>query len=344
MARDTRETTSKSLAVLELVDLIDYCDDLQNAPSDEEAAELEKCQFLLYGLENGRIAANQTEDTYDTSEESNKVRLSPEEVLSYVENPLESISNADFESMYGFRKQSVLNILNGIAYGWTNQTQRGCPKSPIHSVLITLNFLVHGNLTSATSVCPRVSQPTLSRILAKVTGLLAEMRSRFIKLPTTKHELELIQRKFELTSGFPSVIGCVGSTHIAIRTPSKTVCDDYLNEDGYHSYRFSAICGPKMEFYEVSSRWPGASNENNIFHLSEFNQLLETNGTSVALANNRYACTNYVMTPIENANSAPVARYCEAHAATYNFPEAVALLKRRFQCLRTILKFKDGNR
>lgn len=343
MARDTREVTSKSLAVLELVNLIDYCDELQNAPSDEEATELEKCQVLLYDIENDRNAAKQAEDTYGTFGEANKVILSRKEFLSYVENPLESIPNADFESIYGFRKQSVLNILNGIAYGWTNQTQRGCPTSPIHSVLITLNYLVNGNSMSATSVCPPVSQSTLSRILAKVTGLLAEMRSRYIKLPTTKHELELIKRKFELTSGFPSVIGCVGSTHIAIRTPSRTVCDDYLNEDGYHSYRFSAICGPKMEFYEVSSRWPGASNENNIFHLSEFNQLLETNGTSVALASNRYVCTDYVMTPIENADTAPVARYCEAHTATYNFPEAVALLKRRFQCLRTILKFKDGN-
>lgn len=331
MARNTKVAQSRSLAVLELINLID---ELQNVPSEEDEREMEKFQYL-YDIERARISDAECQ-------ESNELLRNRNDFLIYVENPLESIPDADFESTYGFRKQSVLNILNDIAYGWSNRTQRGCPKSPIHSLLITLNYLVNGTSASASSTCLPVSQSTLSRILAKVTGLLADMRSRFIKCPTSKHELESIKRKFEMVNGFPKVIGCVGSTHIAIRTPSKTVSDDYLNEFGYHSYRFSAICGFNMEFYEVTSRWPGASNENNIFHLSEFNQLLETNGTSIALANNRYSGIDFVMTPVENVNKTPDSRYNEAHAATYNFPQAMALLMRRFQCLRTVLKFKDG--
>lgn len=339
MTRNTRIAKSKSLAVLEVINLIDYCDELQNVPSDEADEEMEKCQNL-YDIENARILMPLGGNV--ECHKSNELLANPNDSLVYADNPLESIPDAVFESTYGFRKQSVLNILNDIAYGWSNRTQRGCPKSPIHSLLITLNYLVNGTLASVAPTCPPVSQSTLSRILAKVTGLLAELRTRFIKVPTSKHELESIKRKFETLKGFPMVIGCVGSTHIAIRTPSKTVSDDFLNEFGYHSYRFSAICGFDMEFYEVTSRWPGASNENNIFHLSEFNQLLETNGKSIALANNRYAGIDFVMTPVENVNKTTDSRYNEAHAATYNFPQAMALFMRRFQCLRTVLKFKDG--
>lgn len=341
MERDTAFIKSKSLKILNLINLLDYCDDLQNVPADEEDMEMEKCQ-LLYDIELAHAQITNKNATYG---DTVGVHANGSDSSGYVENPMDSITEEDFESTYGFRKQTVLNIFNDIAYGWTNRTQRGCPKSPMHSLLVTMNYLVNGTLAATTtSNCPPpMSQSTFSRTLAKVTELIAEMRSRFIKLPTRKHEQESIKRKFKIASDFPLVVGCIGSTHIAIRTPSKMIWDDYLNEDGYHSYRFSAICGPELEFYEVTSRWPGASNENNIFHLSEFNQLLETNGgTSVALANNRYACTDYVMTPVENANTVSSLRYNEAHVATYNFPQAVALLKRRFQCLRTVLKFKDG--
>lgn len=341
MARNTGNVKLRSLAILELVNLIDYCDDAQNG-SDEEDEYIEKCQNL-YDIVNGGSGFNSVSGI-DVGCEANGLLAGQNSFSGIIENPMESFPDAEFESTFGFRKQSVLNILEMCSYGWTNRTQRGCPKSPIHSLLITLNYLVNGTLVPASSRCPPVSQSTLSRILAKVTGLLAEMRSRFIKLPTSKPEQESIKKSFESVSGFPSVIGCAGSTHIAIRTPSKIVCDNYLNEDGYHSYRYSAICGPRMEFYEVTSRWPGASNENNIFHLSEFNQLLETNSESIALANNRYTCSDYVMTPVENANTLLARRYNEAHAATFNFPQAVALLKRRFQCLQTVLKFKEGKR
>lgn len=336
MARNAKCVKSKTLAILELINFIDYCDDLQNITADEQDEAIEKCQSL-YDVENVRTDSNRFRGIDSTS-----IFDDSHEVLTNRNDYFSSIPDAVFESTYGFRKQSVIHILNDIAYGWTNRTQRGCPKSPLHSLLITLNYLMNGTLTSATSTCPPVSQSTLSRILAKVTGLLAEMRSRFIKLPTSKQEQLSIKRTFEIINGFPLVLGCVGSTHIGIRTPSKTVCDDYLNESGYHSYRFLAICGPKMEFYEVTSRWPGASNENNIFRLSEFNQMLETNGTSIALANNRYITTDYVMTPAENVNTMPASHFNEAHAATYNFPQAMTLFKRRFQCLQTILKFKDG--
>lgn len=137
---------------------------------------------------------------------------------------------------------------------------------------------------------------------------------------------------------------------IAIKTPSKSVVDDYLNEDNYYSFRLFACTGPNLEFYEIITRWPGASHENKIFNLSEMYQRFEftTKMDGVLLANERYSCTNFVMTPIEVANEpnqtldSKYRRYNAAHRKTYSFFEAIKLLKGRFRCLQNVLACQDG--
>lgn len=258
-------------------------------------------------------------------------------------NPMENVSDHSFQVNYGFRKDTVLAILQMIDYGMCTDTQRGSPKSPLHALLITLKFLISGNIPHQSSLCEAVSQSTISRILKKVTGLLSELRLRFIKIPEGK-QFKSIEMKFKENGGLPEVFGCIGSTHIAIKTPNKTLADDYLNEYGYHSNRFLAISGPNLEFYEIISRWPGASHENKIFNLTEVFQRFEyTNKMEgVLLANERYVCTNFVLTPIEDAVEINDIRYNEAHRATYNFPKTIQLLKQRFKCLQTVLCHSEG--
>lgn len=81
-----------------------------------------------------------------------------------------------------------------------------------------------------------VSQPTISRIIKKVTSLLAELKLRFVKIPD-KAEFKKISSKFLNNGQFPEVFGCIGSTHIPIKSPGKSICDGYFNENGFYSFR-----------------------------------------------------------------------------------------------------------
>lgn len=85
-----------------------------------------------------------------------------------------------------------------------------------------------------------VSQPTISRIIKKITTLLSELKLRFIKIPA-KSENQKIQQQFYENGKFPEVFGCVGSTHIAIKSPSKNLAHGYLNENGFYSFRILVI-------------------------------------------------------------------------------------------------------
>lgn len=257
-------------------------------------------------------------------------------ILSSMKN-----SENEFPIKYGFSKETVYEIYRMIEYGFKKETRRGNPKSPMYSLLLTLQFLTTGSMDYQTDA-ESASQSTVSRILKKVTGLLAELKPRFVKIPEI-NKCKTIAEKFCRIGGFPNVFACIGSSHIPIKTPIKSVADDYLNEDGYYSYRLFACTGPNLEFFEIITRWPGASHENKIFNLSEMFQRFEFSGKmdGILLANERYSCTNYVMTPVE-VPTLNETRYNAAHKKTYNFSDAIRLLKSRFKCLQNVLAFQDG--
>lgn len=106
------------------------------------------------------------------------------------------------------------------------------------------------------------------------------------------------------------------------------------------------ICGPDLEFYEIISRWPGATHENKIFNISEIHQRFEYNqmdGGGVLLANRNYTVRNFVLTPVENPMNVKEWQYNAAHKLTYLIPKAINIWKKRFKCLQTVLNHKEGN-
>lgn len=108
--------------------------------------------------------------------------------------------------------------------------------------------------------------------------------------------------------------------------------------------QFQLVCSPNLEFFEIISRWPGASHENKIFNISETYQRFEYNKMDgVLLASNQYACTNFVLTPTLMPHSQKEIRFNEAHERCYVVPRAVKLWKSRFKCLQNVLHHKEGN-
>lgn len=346
--------------LLDCIEALNRCDELSN-PTD--LVDFEALQLSYQQLRNRRLlllSADEVDKFADNDEGSAAqgkipaIADSPKgSNLPDPLNPLETISDADFPAMFGFRKSSVIDILKHIEFGWRNDVQFRSSYLPLHSILITLYFLVNGTLAYklpailSDMLCrKKISQPAVSRTISKVASLLADLRLRFVKLPTAARVQAETIAAFKALGGLSGVIGCVGSTQIAIRTPPRNACTDYLNEDGTYSYRFAAVCGPKMEFSEISTRWPGSSNENNIFNLSEINQKLEANafGDSFVVASSKYSGSGFVLTPRNGRTDMTPAmmRFNESHRLTYIFPQSIKLLKRRFQCLRTVLRCKDG--
>lgn len=270
--------------------------------------------------------------------------------LKDVQNPLNHYADDEFQQRYRFDKETVHDILQMIEYGLTKLTNRGQPISPMLELLITLRFLATGSFQQKDGRRRNetaVSQPTVSRILKKVTTLLSELKLRFIKIPDRMDAAatKRLANQFQQIGSFPEVFACVGATHVAVRSPGKTVSDGYLNEFGFYSFRACMLCGPDLQFFEMISRWPGGTHENKIFNISEMHQRFEYQPMEgiVLLADKNYAARNFVMVPVEQPHNAKEWKYNEAHRKTYVIPAAVALWKRRFGCLQTVLNNKEGS-
>lgn len=80
-----------------------------------------------------------------------------------------------------------------------------------------------------------LSQPTVSRICAKVATAIAKHSATYIRMPQTLSEQQKVIRQFYQIRNFPSVIGCIDCTHIKIKKYGGDAAQYYINRKGYYS-------------------------------------------------------------------------------------------------------------
>ncbi|XP_037025586.1 protein ALP1-like isoform X3 [Bradysia coprophila] len=337
MTEKREKFVNNCFRVLTVLDQLDKIDDSDRDINDSlvKCKRIrENCVVEVEPAASGQLAGQSERKRCTTS--------NPTKGLMDGQNPLEVLSNEQFTRTYRFSKECVEDILQIIAYGLTKFTNRGKPFSPVLQLLITLQFLTTGTFKTKKKIL--VSQPTISRTIKKVTSLLSESRLRFIKIPD-RAELKSISASFSSNGQFPEVFGCIGSTHIAIKSPGKSISDGYFNESGFYSFRVFMACGPDLQFYELISRWPGATQENKIFNISEIHQKFQFNQLEgILLADHNYPASNlipFVMTPVDPPRNVQDCMYNDSHKRTYNIEKAVKLWKQRFKCLQTVLNNKE---
>lgn len=249
------QTVRKVLTILDILDQIDSIPDFDLDfdhidfiyKNNAECAKRPPTVAATVADEAIKEIENQAQNDDDahTAKRQKTVAHSPVRGLKDAENPLEALTEDEFQRAFRFNKETVQDILKMLSYGLAKVTNRGQPVSPMFELLITLRFLATGSFQ--TKMCKNVSQPTISRILKRVTTLLSEQRLRFIKIPE-RSDFKRISGQFYKRGGCPEVFGCVGSTHVAIKSPGKNLAEGYLNELGYHSFR--TLVSGKFSFYK----------------------------------------------------------------------------------------------
>lgn len=85
--------------------------------------------------------------------------------------------------------------------------------SPIQQLLVALRFYSTGNFQLDNAELLGISQPTISRIVQKVSGIIASKYRDVVTFPSGNRILE-VQRGFMNISGIPGVVGAIDCTHI----------------------------------------------------------------------------------------------------------------------------------
>lgn len=90
----------------------------------------------------------------------------------------------------------------------------------IIKVTTALSVLASGSFQRVAGDVLHISQASVSRCVTQFLDAMLQHISHFIKFPDTPAERRRYKGGFYRVAGFPSVVGAIDCTHVAIRAPS----------------------------------------------------------------------------------------------------------------------------
>jgi len=133
-------------------------------------------------------------------------------------NPLEELDDVEFYEKFRFRKESIHFIMELIEPDLTRHVARGVPVPILLQLLGTIRFMATGSFQSVVGELINISQPTMSRMVRRVSRVIASKSSTVVKFPTNEDVISH-QRKFLEIGGFPGVVGTIDCSHVKIQSP-----------------------------------------------------------------------------------------------------------------------------
>lgn len=93
-----------------------------------------------------------------------------------------------------------------------------------------------------------MSQPSICRIVKKISTIFAENLATYIKFPSTEAEQRRNINLFNNIAGFPNVSGCIDCTHIPIGNPGGDNAELFRNRKSFFSLNIQASFIIKFKF------------------------------------------------------------------------------------------------
>lgn len=208
--------------------------------------------------------------------------------------------------------------------------------SPMNQLLTTLRYYATNFHLQSAANFGGFSKVTAHRIIQRVSASIAKLRPQFITFPGSAEERRKTQVQFYDIARFPRVIGAIDCTHVKICSPGSLIAEQFRNRKNYYSLNVQVIGNANLEITDIVARWPGSAHDSNIFKNSVRGALFAGGNyqNNLLLGDAGYACSEYLLTPLDN----PVYRhehlYNESHIRTRNVVERLfGVWKRRFPVL-----------
>ncbi|GFY63127.1 nuclease HARBI1 [Trichonephila inaurata madagascariensis] len=178
-------------------------------------------------------------------------------------------------------------------------------------VLIALRFYAVACMQLAIAYLFDVIQPTVCRVVHRVSEAIASLLPDFIHLPVNREECKTVSRKSFNIAGFPKVIGALDGTFVRIVSPGGEDAERFRCRKNYFALNVQTIVDADLVIRKVVARWPGSAHDSTVFNNSSACLSLKTNELYKdchLLGDTGYACKKYLLIPFRNPRSLAEAR------------------------------------
>lgn len=127
--------------------------------------------------------------------------------VKFRNNLFEELDHVEFKNRFRLDKNTVLFLANLLELVIEPVNDRNHPVSKLNQILICLRYYASGTFQINVGDHFNVSQPTVSRIVTKITRHIAGLRPQFICMPHNEVEKRQTVEKFYNIAGLPGVIG-----------------------------------------------------------------------------------------------------------------------------------------
>ncbi|GFX26136.1 putative nuclease HARBI1, partial [Trichonephila clavipes] len=149
--------------------------------------------------------------------------------------------------------------------------------NPVEQVLIALRFYAVSCMQLAIADLFDVSQPTVCRVVHRVSEAIASLLPDFIHLPVNREACKTVSRKFFSIAGFPKVIGALDGTFVRIVSPGGEDAERFRCRKNYFALNVQTIVDSDLVIRNVVARWPGSAHYSTVFNNSAACLSLKTN-------------------------------------------------------------------
>lgn len=266
----------------------------------------------------------------------------PERERAVRGNDFQNLSEEKFLERYRLSKAVVSKVVEEIEVRLRYATDRNMPLSPLLQVLITLRFYATGSFQLMVGDNAGISKATVSRIVRKVSAVIASLRPRYVTFPSVEERPRIIQDFYQI-SHFPGILGAIDCTHIKIQSPGGNRAEIFRNRKGYFSINVQVISDANLQIRDIVARWPGSVHDSTIFNDSHVRAHYEmgTINEGILLGDSGYPLRRYLLTPYLHPETRGQRNYNASHIRTRNCVERMfGVWKRRFPVLSVGLRTK----
>jgi hypothetical protein len=258
-----------------------------------------------------------------------------------------SLSDREFQRTFRFTKQAVVVLVEMLHEQLNHVSNRGLPLSVEQQVLIALNYYAGGQFQRVTALCGGVSQPTVWRVIHRVSHAICMHKAQHMRMPTEEQMHATAQRmleRFHLPRFAFAVDGMMVRFDVAPRDiPDNTRLQEYWCRKGFFALNCQMVCNDQGLILDLDCDWPGSTHDARIWAWSDVRQYLESvEGFFFFVAgDSAYPISPILMKPYPNRDAGQDAsmRLFNSRLSglrTVMSENVFGILKRRFPVLRNL--------